>query len=236
MLIPTDTPTPAPPLSPELAVAITCESVSPVAVNATLLVPALTFEPPAITASLLAAEMFSAKEPATPVSPPLAPEVALAANVERESVLSSPLASMPLLDGTSASSVIPSAVMFAPVPMRVCELTSATLTATAMPTPVPPAFAPPISVALASAIATASVLFSACRLNAPSATPSPAVKLSPSAIVAFALEPTTLTASAPATWTAPSSVSMRAFPSVSPVVPVSPPESAARLSAKLCWL
>ena len=180
----------------------------------------------------MALETFSANDPATPVSPPLAPEIDFAAKVLRLSVISLPSASMPLAEGTSASSVRPSAVTVDPLPISASALTSATFTATAMPTPVPPSFAPSFSVVLASAIAIESVWFAAIRVKVPSPTPSPAVTLTPSAIVAFALELTTVTPSAPATCTAPSSVSIVSVPSVSPVVPASAPESVARWSAK----
>src|SRR6187455_2841035 len=75
-LIPTDTPTPVFPASAE-AFASTIDSVVFCAFSVTVPVPAFSVAPLASDACVSASvTMLSAKEPATPVSPPLPPEVA----------------------------------------------------------------------------------------------------------------------------------------------------------------
>ena len=132
-----DAPIPKPPLSfcSALACAIFCTSVIALRLTSppsVILIDAAG----AISARASLIPIFIASEPATPVSPPLAPEIACAANNERLSVTASPLASIPSASGTSASITTPSAVTSPPI--RATLLTSATFTATATPTPVPP--------------------------------------------------------------------------------------------------
>src|SRR5882762_178404 len=153
---------------------------------------------------------LTASDPATPVSPLLAPETALALK----------------LSLLSASIFSPAAVTSAS-PIFASVLTTPTLTATPMPTPVPV-----LSVfALPSALVAAPVLLTALRLSAP-----PDLTVRPSAIVACASVIATVTPAAPATCTLPSAVSPVALPSVLPADPLDPPDLLPRSSAKLLWL
>ena len=109
----------------------------------------LTIALSAISARAWLMPTLTASEPATPVSPLLAPETALAPN----------------LSLLVASSVTPAAVISAPLPICASVSATPTLTATAMPTPVPV-----LSVfALPSALAAALVSFRALSVSAPPA-------------------------------------------------------------------
>src|SRR5687768_2959388 len=222
MLRPTDTPTPVLPASAE-AFASTIDSVVFCALSVTAPVPAFSVAPLASDACVSASvTMFSAKEPATPVSPPLPPEVAFAAN--------SCFCAPPFI---SASMLAPSLVTVAPLATSAWFSMSATLIATATPTAVSlfaPSLPSPLA-ALPSAIADASIWFSAFSANLP-----PALIVTTPTLASASLD-ATFSASAAATPTEPESL-----PSLSVLaLPLSPedfdlPDLAfARSVVDFCW-
>ena len=162
-------------------------------------VPALTVEPVCSDASDVVLETFRANEPAMPVSPPLAPDSALAAN----ELSVSPVSFM------VADTLIPVAVTAAPVFTRARFVIVATLIATAIPTAVPVL---PVD-AVPSAIACASMLLDAASVNAPPPTPSSsAMMVTPPGISAMALLVEMFSASDAATDTDPPEPSSADWP------------------------
>ena len=170
------------------------------------------------SAVVFTSTLFSANEPATPMSPPPAPEVALAENVF---VLSAAEPDGPAVEAVSEA---PSAETIASTPMLASTIAFARLIATPAPT-----FAdPPLAVAAPSALAEASVSPAAVSTSGP-----PAVTDSASGIVAVALDVARLIAIAAATLIPPSEVSADGFAGV--VAPEAP-FALARPSAKSRWL
>jgi hypothetical protein len=183
-LMANDAPTPTLPPPEASALASTRLSLVLAAVMRHAPAPAATVEP---SRSRLGAvvDTFKANEPATPTSPPLAPEVALA---PKRCVASPPTSFI------AADRWTPSAVTFAP-PATVAWLVMwATLIATA--TPIAVSIDP--SVALPSANAEASMLFDDSNVSGP-----PAVIVIPLGISATASLRDTLIAKAAATPTEP---------------------------------
>ncbi len=180
------TPTPSDPLVAS-AFALAVLDVVLAAVKDTSPLPVILTVDGLINASLLVFTMFNASDPATPTSPPAAPEVASAPNVP---VLS------PDTSVITASSDNPLAVTITPVPIEASLVTFATFNATAAPMPIE--FVP---VAEPSASAAASALLDALNVRAP---PAFIVTLSP--IEARVSESVMLTPMAAATLTAPSAV------------------------------
>src|SRR6185436_6156210 len=219
-LMPTDTPTPVLPASAE-AFASTIDSVVFCALRVTVPVPAFSVAPLASDAwGSASVTMLSANDPATPVSPPLPPEVALAAN--------SCFCAPPFI---SASMLAPSLVMLAPEATSAWFSMSATLIATATPTAVSlalPSLPSPFA-ALPSAIADASIWFSDFSANLP-----PALIVTAPTLASASLD-ATLSASAAATPTEPESSPLLSVFAFCPEVLVLPDFDCARAVVLLCW-
>ena len=167
--------------------------------------------------------MFSANEPATPRSPPPAPDVALA---EKVFVLFAPDPDGPPVE---ALMVAPTEETTASTPTLASTVAVARLIATPAPTAVPPA----LVAAAPSALADASVSPSASSVSAPAL----AVTEIPSGIDAAALEVTRLIEIAAATLMPPSEVSAGGFAGVfAPEAPFASARSSAYVRWSFAWL